>query len=77
MSLFFISCEEENSNIASTSINPSEFTHVTYRSESAEGTSNNLILDMGTSVNYSFNRIDEQTIEFTSTGYGNLESKMQ
>ena len=121
----FISCsKDDNSVTASTSINPPEWTHGTWKSEGAGGssigslifTSNDLILnmgtsqishkeqinhlsqmsevevseetsndeyslridyEMGTSVNYSFNRIDDQTIEWTSTGYGNLELKKQ
>ncbi|TRO66942.1 hypothetical protein [Christiangramia sabulilitoris] len=31
----------------------------------------------GISINYAFNRIDEITIYWTSTGYGNLELKKQ
>ena len=54
----FISCsKDDNSATASTSINPPEWTHGTWKSEGAGGssidslifTSNDLILDMGTS----------------------------
>ena len=47
--------------------------------EETSGDSYDLIIDyeMGTSVNYSFDRIDDQTINWTSTAYVNLELKKQ